>query len=210
MRSASALGAAAGGDTGAGMKLSFLLLHVTAASFLDGESDADVALRVGQKNIKAFQDQTALMIVAWQEACKIDKACSQADQAVLAQVYAYYTPTLNCRGNVAFNSVAPPTIARMITEGYDTSKSGYDLSGVPPKACFAHDTTVMAGGDLDFGIQDVEEEFSIVPGTGGKTIFVAASMTMGWRGEPLKRVKSIYRSACTYTSSAHVLAIHLP
>ena len=157
------------------------------------ESDADVALRVGQMNIKRFQAQTELMIAAWQEACKIDKACSQADQSILAQVYAYYTPTLDCRGNVAFLQVAPPSIAHMLTEGYDSSKAGYDLKDVPPKECFAHDTTVMAGGDLDFGVRDVEEEFGIVPGTGGRTIFVAASMTMGWRGAPLKRIKSLYR-----------------
>ena len=51
----------------------------------------------------------------------------------------------------------------------------------------------MAAGDLDYGVQDVEEEFAIVPGTGGRTIYVTASFSLGWKGKPLKRIKSIYR-----------------
>lgn len=54
------------------------------------------------------------------------------------------------------------------------SRAGYNLPNATAKECFAHDTTVMAAGDLDYGVQDVEEEFAIVPGTGGNAIYVYA------------------------------------
>ena len=170
-----------------------VLALASSANIHLADSEADIALRVGQRNIKSFQEQTQLMIDAWQDACKIDKACTTADQTILAKVYSYYADTVRCRGNVAFNTVAPPTIAHMMTEGYDVSRAGYDLPEAIAKECFAHDTTVMAAGDLDYGIQDVEEEFAIVPGTGGKAIYTAATFSMGWKGAPLRDVTSIYR-----------------
>lgn len=157
------------------------------------ESDAEAALRIGTRNIESFKTQTSLMIAAWQQACKIDKACTTADQSILAKVYSYYAEPLRCRGNTAFLEVAPETVATMVTEGYTVSRAGYNLSSALAKECFAHDTTVMAAGDLEYGIQDVEEEFAIVPGTGGSVIYVSASFSMGWKGKPLRNVKSIYR-----------------
>ena len=50
----------------------------------------------------------------------------------------------------------------------------------------------MAAGDLNYGVQDVKEEFAIVPGTGGKKIYVVADFSMGWRGKPLTHVQSLY------------------
>lgn len=172
--------------------LPIIMLPLAAASFHVGESDADVALRVGQANIASFQRQTQLMIDAWQEACKIDKACSTADQSILAKVYGHYTSPMRCFGNAAFLRIAPDDVPHMTTEGIDASRAGYNLTSAEAKECFAHDTTVMAAGDVAFGIQNVEEEFSIVPGTGGRTILVAASFDMGWDGEVI-RARSIYR-----------------
>ena len=93
-----------------------VLALASSANIHLADSEADIALRVGQRNIKSFQEQTQLMIDAWQDACKIDKACTTADQTILAKVYSYYADTVRCRGNVAFNTVAPPTIAHMMTE----------------------------------------------------------------------------------------------
>ncbi len=174
-------------------KNSLLLWCVLTTVRAWGESEAEIALRVGKKNIASFQRQTELMIVAWQEACKIDKACSQADQEVLKQVYSYYTDKVKCSGNTAFLKVAPDDIGHMITEGYDKSRAGYDLDAASPKECFASDTTVMAAGDLDFGVQNVREEFAIVPSTGGKVIYITATFDIGWDGNPLENVTSIYR-----------------
>ena len=78
-----------------------VLALASSANIHLADSEADIALRVGQRNIKSFQEQTQLMIDAWQDACKIDKACTTADQTILAKVYSYYADTVRCRGNVA-------------------------------------------------------------------------------------------------------------
>ena len=96
-----------------------------------------------------------------------------------------------CSGSGSFLRVAPDDVPHMMTEGYDASRAGYDLSSAFAKECFAH-TTVMSAGDLEYGVQNVEEEFSIAPDTGGKVIYVAASFDIGWSGTPL-RLTSIYR-----------------
>ena len=167
-----------------------LLPLVAAAAF--GESEESASARIAARNIKSFQEQTQYMVDAWQEACKIDIACSNADPAILAKVYSYYVPSMKCSGSRGFIAVAPADVPHTDIDGFDNSKAGYDLKGVHVKECFAHDTTVMSVGDLDYGVQNIAEEFGVVPDTGGKVIFVAASFDIGWGGKPL-RCTSVYR-----------------
>jgi len=158
------------------------------------DADPVAAAKTARRNIANFKKQTQLMIAAWQEACKIDKVCSQANQTILTEVYSYYTEPMDCKGNTAFFQIAPAFIAHMTTEGFDASKAGYELKDVLAKECFAHDTTVMSAGDLKYGTQNVVEHFGVEPGSGGRIVFVQASFDIGWQGKPL-RLTSTYKYA---------------